>query len=386
MPRHPQTATTAQTLSDRVFSQLAQRASTMADVYSLHVGDTYREPLDAARAEKQLTADHPRLHNYAPVQGEPTLLHEIGKHIERRSGHSIDPSRVQVTSGATSGLSIVCESILDVGDEVLLPSPYWPLIRGIIASRGATPVQVPFWDRLGSAADVEARLDAAVTDRTVALYINTPSNPTGQIVPDDVLAAMARIAERHDLWVLCDEAYESIYFGESPPSPVWARTDFANRAIACHTLSKGYGLAGARVGFTHGPSEAMSIIRGVQTFQTYCAPRPMQLGAARALAEGEAWLAESRRLYGEAGRRAAEALGIAPPEGGTFLFFDATRHLAPGEDIAGFLGRCLDAGVLLTPGSACGADYSSWVRLCFTSLPPHELELALERLKPLLDS
>jgi N-succinyldiaminopimelate aminotransferase len=147
-----------------------------------------------------------------------------------------------------------------------------------------------------------------------------------------------------------------------------------------HTLSKSYALAGARIGYAHGPPAAMQAVRGVQAFNTYCAARPMQLGAARALAEGGGWLAETRRAYAAAARAAAEAVGVPAPESGTFLFFDATPHLAPGEGLDGFLERCLAAGVLLTPGAASGRDYATWVRLCFTAVPPDALRDALSRL------
>jgi N-succinyldiaminopimelate aminotransferase len=199
-----------------------------------------------------------------------------------------------------------------------------------------------------------------------------------------VIGALLRVARKHDLWVLCDEAYEELWFTEERPAPVWAHPLARDRAIATHTLSKGYGLAGARVGFTHGPDDVMRTIRGVQTFQTYCAPRPMQLGAVRALDEGDAWLEHARAAYRAAGYEAADALGVARPAGGTFLFFDASPHMDEGEPVIGFLERCLDAGVLLTPGGACGRDYERWVRVCFTSVPPDELHEALEALRPVL--
>jgi N-succinyldiaminopimelate aminotransferase len=127
----------------------------------------------------------------------------------------------------------------------------------------------------------------------------------------------------------------------------------------------------------------MRAIQAVQTFTTYCAPRPMQLGAARALREGDAWVANARALYREAGNLAADALGVARPEGGTFLFIDARPFFRESEDVMGFLGRCLDAGVLLTPGSASGEAHEGSVRLCFTSVPKAELEDALEKLAPI---
>lgn len=387
MPRFPRTTSTADGLSDRIFSDLGARARARGGrIYALQVGDTYLDPPAIMRAEAQRTSEHVRLHNYAPVQGEPVLLDAIVERLSARGGLPIDGELVQVTNGGTSGLSVIAQTLLDPGDEVLLPSPYWPLARGIFASRGAVPVQVPLFTRLDEPGfDVEETLERAVTPRTAALYVNTPNNPTSRVLPPEALAAMARVAARHDLWLLCDEAYEELWLGDAPPAPAWAREDFRGRSVAVHTLSKGYGFAGARIGFVHGPAEAMRALRSVNTFATYCAPRPFQLGAARGLREADAWLDEARALYREAGTRAARALGVRLPEGGTFLFVDVSAHLRPGEETcAPFLERALDAGVWLTPGSASGSDFPRHVRLCFTAVPPGDLDEALRALAPLL--
>jgi N-succinyldiaminopimelate aminotransferase len=313
------------------------------------------------------------------------LIDAFVGYVEARHGETLLPERIQVMSGATAGLSIVCQVLLEPGDEVLLPSPFWPLSRGIIATKGAVPIQIPFYTRLDEPGfDAEAILENAVTDRTVALYINTPNNPTGRVLSDATLDAMMRVAKRHDLWVLCDEAYEEIYYDREPPAAAWKRRDVRDRTIAFHTLSKSYGLAGARIGFTHGSEAVMTAIRGMQTFHTYCAPRPMQIGAIEALRQGGSWMEESRLLYRDAGYRAADALGVDRPAGGTFLFVDVSPHLGPDTtDCGPFLERCADQGVLLTPGSSCGAHYAKWVRLCFTAVPPAQLDAALAKLAPL---
>jgi N-succinyldiaminopimelate aminotransferase len=383
MPRPPKIAASANSLSDRVYGARAVKRE--GTTHALNVGDTYLEPLFAARAEAQLSAETPRLHNYAPVQGEPALLAAIVRRMQRSHDAALDVNNVQVTLGATGGFTVVCSTLLEPGDEVVVLAPFWPLIRGIVRSRGATAVELPFYDRLGSAGfDPEAALEAAITERTVAVYVNSPNNPTGRIVSDDVAAAIERVVVRHGLWLLCDEAYDELCYASARPRPLWQRAALAEKSIVCHTLSKSHALAGSRIGYTHGPGAVMAAIRGVQTFLTYCAPRPLQLGAARALDEGDDWVARARELYAEAGRRASSTLGLPAPEGGTFCFFDASPHFRSGEDVHGFLARCADAGVLLTPGAASGQSYETWVRLCFTVVPPAELDDALTRLGSVL--
>ena len=381
MPRHPRLAGSAAGLSDRVYSALADLAKRLpGPVYPLHVGDTWLEPLPSARAEAQRSADHPRLHNYAAVQGEPALLDAICRRLERRHGAHVERDAIQVMPGATTGLAVVVAALLDPGDELILPSPFWPLIRGITQSRGCLPVEVPFFTRLADPSfDPEEVLERAVTPRTAALYVNTPHNPTGAVLSREVVAAIARVAARHDLWVISDEAYEDLAYG-AELVPLWRVPELQDRTVAMHTLSKSYALAGARVGYAHGPADAMQAIRGAQVFLAYCAAKPMQLAAAHALDDGDEWLDRTRRAYADAARLVGAALGIPAPPAGTFAFFDAAPHFRPGEQLPGFLERCLEAGVLLTPGPAVGRDFETWVRLCFTAVPPHELERALERL------
>jgi N-succinyldiaminopimelate aminotransferase len=297
----------------------------------------------------------------------------------------VERDRIQVMLGATAGLAVVLDAILDPGDEVVVLAPYWPLIRGMVASRGGVPVEVPFFDRLGRAGfDPEAAIARAIGPRTTALYVNTPNNPTGRVLPAEVIAAVARLARRHGLWVVSDDVYEDLCYVERRP-PIWTHPELRDRTLATHSFSKAYALAGARVGFTHGPEGVMRAVRGVQTFRTYCAPKPFQLAAARALAEGDGWLAEARATYAEAGRRAAAALGLPAPEAGSFLFFDASPFFRPGEALAGFLERCLDeGGILVTPGIAAGAAYGTFVRLCYTVVPPAELDEAMARLRGVL--
>ena len=181
---------------------------------------------------------------------------------------------------------------------------------------------------------------------------------------------MARVANRHDLWVLSDEVYEEVYFGDPPPA-TWARDDLIQRTVAVHSMSKAYAMAGARVGWAHGPSDAMAAVRAAHVYQDFGPAKSQQLIAARVLREGDTWMAKTRVSYEKASRLVSRLLGLSKIQGGTFAFARVADNLDE------FLIRCAQKGVLLAPGRVCGKNYTDWYRLCFTSIPPNELEEAL---------
>src|SRR5512143_3493097 len=239
MPRHPIVSPTTATLSASVYSALAERAKARGGrVFALQVGDTWRDPPACARAEAQRSADHPRLHAYSPVVGEPVLLDAIEARLRTRHGVAVPRDGLQVMLGATGGLAVVVDTLVDPGDEVIVLAPYWPLIRGMVASRGAVPVEVPFFDRLGAPGfDPEAAVARAIGPRTVALYLNTPNNPTGRVLPDEVVDALGGLARRHGLWIVSDDVYEDLCYVEPRP-PAWARPALRDRTFANHSFSK----------------------------------------------------------------------------------------------------------------------------------------------------
>ena len=182
------------------------------EVFALNVGDTYLLPPACARAESLRCADLPQLHNYAEVRGEPALLDAIAADLAARD-RPVPRELLQVTSGATSGLDLVCRTLLAPGDEAIVLAPFWPLIRGIVSAAGATPVDLPFFTELHKPDfDLERALTQALTPRTAALYLNTPHNPTGVILDAQQLDVIARFVTRHDLWLVCDEAQDDLGF------------------------------------------------------------------------------------------------------------------------------------------------------------------------------
>ena len=335
-------------------------------IYPLHVGDTWRDPLPAARVEHLRSEDHPRLHAYSDTRGLPELLERLSAKLRDRNGLAHPPAELLVTAGATGGLATLAGAVLSPGDEILILAPFWPLIRGIAQAFRATPIEVPFYDRVASSEEAVAAVRAKVGPRTRALYISTPSNPTGRLIPGDWLEALAAFAQRHDLWIFADEVYEDyVYRGEHVSIARFA----PERTASIYSFSKSYALAGQRVGYLAGPQALVDEARKIGTHLYYHAPTSGQHSALAALEAGAQWLATIRAETGETGAAVAEALGLPAPEGGSFLFLDVRDRLDE-RGLHGYLADCFEQGVLVAPGGSCGEEYGEWVRLSFTAAPP----------------
>ena len=376
MPRPPAFAPTTQEMSGSVYSPLAQRAREVpGGVCPLNVGDTWMEPFAGGRMEDLGSARHPGLHRYCETRGIPGLVDALVDKVRARNGLPCERGNVLVTAGATGGLAAAIGAIASPGDEVLVLAPFWPLIRGIVTSFRARPVQVPFYDRVGSAADAVAAVQERLTGRSVALYVSTPSNPTGRVLPRAWLEALAEWASRQGLWLLSDEVYEDYAYRGTHVSLGRYAPD---RTISCFSFSKAYGMAGNRTGYLVGPADAMDQALKISTHIFYHAPTAGQFAALHALRDGGDWVRQARSSYREVGDRSADALSIPRPEGSTFHFVDV-RPALDERGVFGFLEDCVEAGVALAPGASCGDDYDGWVRLCYTAAPPDRVLEAVER-------
>jgi len=381
MPRYPHISPSLVEIGGSVFSALAHRlASHDGEVYPLHVGDTWLEPVEGCRMQDLTVEEHPGMHRYSPPHGIAPLLGAVAERARARTRVPTGPDNVLIAAGATGALGAVMGVILEPGDEVLVLAPYWPLIPGIVRCCRAVPVAVPF---LGVADSPESAVEIVRrhhTPRVVALYLSTPSNPTGRVIPRAWVEALVDWAARENLWVVTDEVYEDyVYRGEH----TYARSLAPERTFSAHSFSKAFGMAGNRCGYVVGPERLMPELRKVGTHSFYSCPTASQLAATRALdGRGDAWVARIKPEYERLGRMAAERLDVAPPEGGTFLFLDVAQRL-DARGLLGFLEDCVERGLFVAPGTSFG-PYPTHVRVCFTSAPPDVMERGIETLASIL--
>ena len=256
MPRAPHFRPAVNAMPGAVYSPFAPRMHDHpGPLFPLHVGDTWLEPGPGTRMQDILSQENPGLHQYCDTRGLPGLVDALVERSRARTGLAWERESVLVSAGATAGLACAVGAIASPGEEVLILAPFWPLIRGIVQAAGATPVEVPFYDRVDSVEAAVEAVRARATERTVALYVSTPSNPTGVVLPEAWLSALAELAREQDWWLVSDEVYADFVYHDAhvPLAPL-----APERTVSAHSFSKAYGMAGNGVGYLVGPPDLIA--------------------------------------------------------------------------------------------------------------------------------
>ena len=238
------------------------------DVIGFGAGEPdFATPAHIVEAAAKACED-PAMHRYTPAAGLPALREAIAQKTLRDSGYEVDASQVVVANGGKHALYNVFQALVGDGDEVLLPAPYWVSYPEQIKLAGGVPVELATGVATGFRVTVE-QLEAARTPRTKALVFVSPSNPTGAVYPPEEVAAIGRWALEHGIWVITDEIYEHLVYGDArfTSMPV-AVPELAARCVVLNGVAKTYAMTGWRVGWSIAPKEVTAGILKLQSHLT----------------------------------------------------------------------------------------------------------------------
>jgi aspartate/methionine/tyrosine aminotransferase len=309
----------------------------------------------------------PRFHKYTPAGGLPELRAAIAAKTLRDSGLSVEASQVLVTNGGKQAVYEAFATLLDPGDEVILPAPYWTTYPESIKLAGGVPVVVQTNETTGYLVSVE-QLEAARTDRTKVLLLCSPSNPTGGVYSREQVEAIGRWALEHGLWVVTDEIYEHLVYGgaEFHSLPVVV-PEIADRTVVLNGVAKTYAMTGWRVGWLIGPAD---VVKAAQNLQSHATSNVCNVAQAAALAAVSGDLSAVARMRTAFDRRRQTIVrllndipGVFCPEPrGAFYVYPSVKELL-GKEIRGRRPQTSvelaslvleEAEVALVPGEAFG--------------------------------
>jgi aminotransferase len=316
-------------------------------------------PAPAVIKQAAVDAINADVNQYAITWGAQSIREAIAAKVSAETGIDVDPQReLTVTCGATEAMIATLLALIDPGDEVVVFEPFYENYGPDAIISGATPRYVPLAPPHWSL-DPD-RLAAAFNDKTRAVIINTPNNPTGKVFSLDELGAIARLCRQHDAIAVTDEIYEHILYGE-PDAPLAHHTMIAlegmrDRTVVVNGMSKTYSVTGWRVGWTIAEPTMTDAIRKVHDFLTVGAAAPLQEAGAVALAQPPSYYRELSDGYRWRRDLLCEALAQAgfsftPPQGAYYVMADISRFGFP-DDIAFAEHLVADIGVAVVPGSS----------------------------------
>jgi aminotransferase len=323
-------------------------------------------------------------HSYSPPEGLAVFRDAVADKLKRHSGLSVDPAtQVVATIGATGALMATFTALLNPGDGILLFEPFYSNYLSALKVLDLQPEPVrlvgPDFEITGES------LRAAITDRTRAMIVCSPNNPSGRRLTVAELLIVSAVAEERDLLVITDEVYSDIYFGSAPQIAPATVGSLGERTLTISSLGKSFSIPGWRLGYVCGPAELIGAIRIAAESLVVCAPAPLQELGARALRLGDDYYRELRAMYDRKRRALAAgfaAAGLSPnePDGSYYLFVDCSpMGVANGAEAAEILlHRTLVATV---PGEAfyLSPPELPYLRVCF-SFPDEVIADAVNRL------
>jgi len=277
-------------------------------------------------------ARQPRFHRYTPVAGLPELRAAVAAKTVRDSGYAVDASAVLITNGGKQAVYNAFATLLDPGDEVLLVAPYWTTYPEAIKLAGGVPVEVVTDETTGYLASVE-QLDAARTERTKVLLFVSPSNPSGAVYPPEQVAAIGNWAAEQGLWVVTDEIYEHLVYGEHRHvSIATAAPSLGDRVVVLNGVAKTYAMTGWRVGWLIGAPDVVKAATNLQSHATSNVSNVAQAAALAAVSGDLSAVAEMRTAFDRRRRTIVEMLSaidgvVCPSPGGAFYAYPQVKGL-----------------------------------------------------------
>ena len=320
---------------------------------------------------------------YTWQRGIPPLREALARYHTALYGRSFEPEEFYVTGSGMQAIQIALTMIAGAGDEVVIPTPTWPNAAAAAGILGARAVEVPMsFGNDGWSLDLD-RLAAAITAKTRALFIVSPSNPTGWTATHTDLVALLALARRHGLWIVADETYARFWYGEGPRAPSFFDVmDPQDRVLFVNTFSKNWAMTGWRIGWIVAHPSLGQVIENMIQYATSGVAQFMQRAAVAALERGESFVAHivERASRGRditcAALRATGRVRFAEPQGAFYLFFSVDGE----PDSRRLALRLVDeANVGLAPGTAFGAGGERFMRLCFAR-NAEQLTTAMTRL------
>lgn len=345
-----------------------RRAALGREMIFLSIGEPDSPPPAAIFevAEKQMRAGRTR---YSNGRGEADVLRSLSRIYTERTGRSISTDQFLFLPGTQSALYLAMMTLVEIGDEVLMADPYYATYEGVIAAAGGVPVPVLVDPDHGFHLEAAA-LEKAITPKSRVLLMNTPSNPTGAVFTRDEIIRIGKVCEKHDLWIVCDEVYASLIYGNTVFASPFDEADLEKRTVVVSSVSKSHAMPGFRCGWIAASEEFCARALPISETMLFGCQPFLEDATAFALDNHFPEVDAMKRDYETRAKAVVSALKSSKkvsarmPEGGMFVMVDVRKTGLSGE---AFAQRLLEEESVVTmPGESFGAGGAGHLRVALT--------------------
>ncbi len=359
----------ANSIAPSLIRSLFNKAKAMEDVVDFTLGDPDVQPHKAIK-DAACEAIQKGKTRYSQNAGLLDLRKTISDYYVRSEGYYYDPlTEIMVSVGAMEGLYLAFLSMLDEGDEVIIPAPYYVNYVQMVQLCHAVPVIVDKPADEPLSFNVED-IEKAITDRTKIIIINTPSNPSGKLIPDHKIKAIAELAKKYDLTVIADEVYKKLIYGDKVFKSIVGIDGMRERTVLVNSLSKEFCMTGYRLGYVLAPEELIAAMTKLQENVAACAPLPSQYAGIEALSGKEDYSKNMVEVFTERrdilynGLKDLPLIKCLLPEATFYMMVDISQT---GMKSIEFAHMLLDkAHVAVVPAVAYGESCDNFIRIAFT--------------------
>ncbi len=388
MPRYPHVADRVSHLQGSVFEKYRARMQAQGKhLVRLHIGDTYLHPQYPLPIGEDFKNQFPVFNRYCNTFGVTRFRKALAQKLKEDNHLPVTQEHILVTSGATNALSVAVHTLVNPGEAVLTLTPAWSFFMGMVPMAGGTVIEVPFYTlvREGKIQSITAYLESVLTPRVVALYLNTPNNPSGVVLNKEQLTEIAAFAVKHRLWIISDEAYDGLTFDGIPHHSIATLGNAFEQTITIFTFSKIFMFAGLRLGYLVASPPMVKQLNKTLVHQLYSPSTMSQYMMIEPVETRHRWMPEVQKQYETMRDLIIRRLKfpVPVPQGTYFLFFSLHPFLN-GRSVSEVFNALLDAGVSVAPGIDFGKDFKDYIRICFTGEPPERLQIAADRLNQVL--
>lgn len=344
-------------------------AGKMNDPINLSIGQPDFDVPDPIK-EAAIRAIREGANRYSQTIGEAALVEKIKAQVQQDYGW--DKPNVMVTSGVSGGLQLAFMSLINPGDEVIVPDPYFVMYKHLVRLLGGTCVYVDTYPNFGLPVD---RIAAAITEKTKLIVLNSPANPTGAVYTEEEVKAVADLARKHDLILLSDEIYEVFSYDRTNPSV----GRFYGKSLVLKGYSKSAAMTGWRMGYAACSEELADLMEAMNMIQQYtfvCAPTPFQLAAVTAMEmDMTPWRDQYRKKRDRIYEGLSPCFKMTRPGGAFYAFVEKPEWAASGTE---FVKKAIENNMLIIPGNVF-SERDTHFRLSYAA-PDEKIEKGIELL------